>query len=109
MHKLLLEIPPQIEGDRLHLRSYRAGDGQTYFAVSRKNRDHLAKYESDNVIMGIKSEEEAEVLVRNLAPTGSRATASFRENKRNPDGRLSGTLHFGLLKREYDALGHGTA
>jgi aminoglycoside 6'-N-acetyltransferase len=32
-----------------------------------------------------------------------------RENKRNPDGTLSGTLHFGLLKREYDALGRGTA
>jgi len=32
-----------------------------------------------------------------------------RENKRNPDGTLSGTLHFGLLKREFEALGGGTA
>jgi hypothetical protein len=32
-----------------------------------------------------------------------------RANKRNPDGTLSGTLHFGLLRREYDALGGGTA
>jgi len=67
MHKLLLELPSQIESDRLYLRSYRAGDGQTYIAVSQKNRAYLAKYESDNVIMSIKSEEEAEVLVRDLA------------------------------------------
>jgi hypothetical protein len=84
MHKLLLEIPPQIEGDRLHLRSYRAGDGQTYFAVSRKNRDHLAKYESDNVIMGIKSEEEAEVLVRNLAPNWVARNGFFPREQEEP-------------------------
>jgi len=29
----------------------------------------------------------------------------FRENKRNRDGTLSGTLHFGLLRREFEALG----
>jgi ribosomal-protein-alanine N-acetyltransferase len=28
----------------------------------------------------------------------------IRENKRNADGKLSGTLHFGLLKREYEVL-----
>ena len=67
MHRLLLEIPSQIESDRLYLRSYQAADGQTYFAVSQKNRAHLAKFESDNVIMSINSEEEAEVLVRDLA------------------------------------------
>ena len=27
-----------------------------------------------------------------------------RENKRNADGKLSGTLYFGLLKREFEAL-----
>jgi ribosomal-protein-alanine N-acetyltransferase len=28
----------------------------------------------------------------------------IRENKRNVDGTLSGTLHFGLLRREFEAL-----
>jgi RimJ/RimL family protein N-acetyltransferase len=28
----------------------------------------------------------------------------FRENKRNADGTLTGTFHFGLLRREYEAL-----
>jgi RimJ/RimL family protein N-acetyltransferase len=28
----------------------------------------------------------------------------FRENKRNPDGTMSGTLVYGLLKSEFEAL-----
>jgi len=28
----------------------------------------------------------------------------YRENKKNADGKLSGTLYFGLLKREFEAL-----
>jgi len=31
MHKSPLEIPSQIECDRLYLRSYQPGDGQNYF------------------------------------------------------------------------------
>jgi aminoglycoside 6'-N-acetyltransferase len=31
----------------------------------------------------------------------------FRENKRNPDGTISGTLHFGMLRSEFVALKAG--
>ena len=193
MHKMLLEIPARIETGRIYLRSYEAGDGYWYYAMSQKNRSHLARYEAENVVMSIESEEDAEVVVRELAAewrarncffmgafdretekfvaqvyVGSvnwdlpefeigffvdkdhegrgyvteavRATIGFifehlkahrvrmecddtnersrrvvercgmareghiRENKKNADGTLSGTLHFGLLKREYEAL-----
>jgi ribosomal-protein-alanine N-acetyltransferase len=67
MHKLLLDIPTQIETKRLRLRPYQAGDGPMYYAVSQKNRAHLAPFESGNVIMSIKTEEDAEVAVRDLA------------------------------------------
>jgi RimJ/RimL family protein N-acetyltransferase len=67
MHKLLLDIPTHIETERLYLRCYQPGDGPWYYAVSQKNRAHLARYESENVIMTIKSEEDAEVVVRDLA------------------------------------------
>lgn len=67
MHKLLLEIPSQIETERMILRCYRAGDGPWYYAMAQRNREHLSEYESDNVVMSIKTEEEAEVLVRDLA------------------------------------------
>jgi ribosomal-protein-alanine N-acetyltransferase len=67
MHKFLLEIPSEFESERLYLRSYRAGDGALYHAVSLRNREHLARYESGNVVMQIKSEEDAEIMVRDLA------------------------------------------
>jgi ribosomal-protein-serine acetyltransferase len=67
MHKLLLDIPTRFESERLVLRCYQLGDGQWFFSMSRKNRDHLMRYESDNVIMNIKSEEDAEITVRDLA------------------------------------------
>lgn len=67
MHKLLLDIPAHLETGRLYLRSYQAGDGQCLYAVSQANRAHLTRYESKNVLMSIKTPEEAEVVARDLA------------------------------------------
>jgi len=67
VHKMLLEIPTRIEGRRIYLRSYEAGDGQWYYAMSQRNRSHLARYESQNVVMSVKTEQDAEVMVRELA------------------------------------------
>jgi ribosomal-protein-alanine N-acetyltransferase len=193
VHKMLLEIPARIEAPRIYLRSYEAGDGPWYYAMSRKNRTHLARYEADNVVMSIDSEQDAEIVVRELAAAWGARSSFFmgafdketdefvaqlyigpvnwalpefeigffvdkdhegqgyvteavraameflfehlgahrvrmecddtnersrrvaercglvkeghvRENKRNVDGTLSGTLHFGLLKREFEAI-----
>ena len=193
MQKMLLEIPTRIETERLYLRSYKAGDGPWYYEMSKKNRTHLARYEAENVLMSIGSEQDAEVVVRQLAAewmarncffmgafdketdefvaqiyvgpvswevpefeigffvdmdhegqgyvteavravmgfifehlkahrvrmecddTNERSwrvaercgmvrEGHFRENKKNEDGSLSGTLWFGLLKREFESL-----
>jgi ribosomal-protein-alanine N-acetyltransferase len=192
VHKMLLEVPERIEAERVYMRPYTAGDGQWYYAMSQKNRSHLARYEAGNVVMSIASEQDAEVVVRELAAEwvarnyffmgafdretdgfvaqiyvgpvnwdvpafeigffvdkdhegqgyvteAVRAAMGFifqhlgahrvrlecddtnerswrvaercgmvreghiRENKRNADGTLSGTLHYGLLKREFEA------
>jgi RimJ/RimL family protein N-acetyltransferase len=66
MHKMLLDIPTQLETERLTLRCYRPGDGARYYALSQRNRTHLTRYESENVLMGIGSEEQAEIVVREL-------------------------------------------
>jgi ribosomal-protein-alanine N-acetyltransferase len=193
MKKMLLEIPTRIEAERITLRCYEAGDGPWYYAMSQRNRPHLARYEAENVVMSIESEQDAELLVQALAAewearncfflgafdretgefvaqvyvgpvnwdvpefeigffvdkdhegqgyvteavraamgfifehlkahrvhvecddTNERSwrvaercgmvrEGHFRENKRNADGTLSGTLCFGLLKREFEAL-----
>lgn len=67
MNKSSLYIPDRIETRRLYLRPYQAGDGTTYYAASMRNRDHLAEFESDNVLMHLKSEEHAETVVREFA------------------------------------------
>ena len=67
MHKMLLEIPTRIETERLYLRPYQAGDGEMICAVSLRNRQHLAQYESDNVLMHIRDTEHAEIVARELA------------------------------------------
>jgi len=193
VHKLLLDLPARIETERLVLRCYQPGDGQWYYAMSQRNRAHLARYESDNVVMTITSEEDAEIAVRDFAvgwaarsyfflgafsretdafvaqiyvgpinwdlpefqigyfadidhagqgyvTEAVRATLRFifehlkahrvrlecddsnvrsyrvaercgmvkeghiRENKKNPDGTISGTLHHGLLRSEFAAV-----
>jgi len=67
MHQLLLDIPSRIETERLFLRSYQAGDGPWYYSMSQKNKPHLAQFESDNPVMSINSEEDAEIVVRDFA------------------------------------------
>jgi aminoglycoside 6'-N-acetyltransferase len=66
MNKMLLEIPTHFETERLLLRWLRPGDGALYYAVGQRNRAHLARYESENMIMSIGSEQEAETMVREL-------------------------------------------
>jgi len=191
MHKLFLDIPTHLETERLYLRCYQPGDGLWYYEVSKKNQAHLKRYESRNPIMTIKSEEDAEIVVRDFAADwvarncffmgafdkithefvaqiyvgpvnwdlpefqigyfadndhegqgyvteAVRATIQFifehlkahrvrlecddtnvrsyrvaersglvreghiRENKSNPDGSFSGTLYYGLLKKDFE-------
>jgi RimJ/RimL family protein N-acetyltransferase len=196
MQSMLRDIPQRIEAERLYLRPYRAGDGPWYYAMGQRNREHLARYETDNAARSLENEEEAEELMGQLAAAWEARTALFmgafdtendtflaqvvvvpvdwdvpafavgffvdvahegqgyvtesvqavlafvfdhleahrvrmecddtnvrsqrvaqrcgmvleghiRENKRNPDGTLSGTLHFGLLGREFRTLADG--
>jgi ribosomal-protein-serine acetyltransferase len=67
MNKFLLDLPTRFETERLYLRCYQAGDGPWFYAMSQKNRAHLMQYESGNVVMNIQSEEDAEIVARELA------------------------------------------
>jgi len=55
------------ETERLYLRAYKAGDGPMYYAAGMRNRDHLAEFESDNVLLHLESKDHAEIVVRELA------------------------------------------
>jgi len=66
MHPLLLDIPSTLESDRLMLRAYGPGDGRWYYSMIQKNKEHLAEVMPD-FILNVKSEEEAEILMRRWA------------------------------------------
>lgn len=193
MNKLVLDLPTRIDTDRLYLRPYLAGDGAWYFQMSRRNRDHLRRFEAGNPLLDIEDEADAEGFVCSLANAwiagehrflgafvrdtnqfaaqiyigranlsvpeyrigyfadvdheglgyvteavracigfifehlhahraslecddsnvrsqrvaercGMVREAHFRENRRWPDGTFTGTLHYGLLKSEWQAL-----
>ena len=67
MNKIPIDLPNRIETEHLYLRPYQAGDGPMYYAASLRNREHLAEYESGNVLMQINDERQAEAVVRELA------------------------------------------
>jgi RimJ/RimL family protein N-acetyltransferase len=45
--------------------------------MSQRNRTHLTRYEADNVVMTVHSEEDAEILVRDLAAAWVARTCFF--------------------------------
>ncbi|MBS4537508.1 GNAT family N-acetyltransferase [Clostridium sp. D2Q-11] len=65
MHELLLDIPLSLETDRLHLRCYKPGDGEVYFPMIMKNKEHLSNAANPR-LLGIESKEEAEIYLREL-------------------------------------------
>jgi ribosomal-protein-alanine N-acetyltransferase len=95
MHKLLLDIPTQMETERLTLRCYRAGDGKWYYPVSQKNRQHLERYEAGNVMMTIKSEEDAEIMVRDLAADWVARNCFFLGVFKKKTGEFVGQIYVG--------------
>ena len=67
MHKLLLDLPNCLETKRCTLRPYQPGDGALLWAVSQRNRAHLQRFESGNVLCTIQDESGAEIVSRQLA------------------------------------------
>jgi RimJ/RimL family protein N-acetyltransferase len=71
------KFPSQFESKRLRLRSYHAGDGSWYYAMSLRNRAHLQRYEADNAAMQVSDEQSAEALVRGLAEAWEKGSCFF--------------------------------
>ena len=66
MHPVQLNIPDHFETERLALRAYGSGDGQAYFDIIERNRDHLRGIMPEP-ILGIASAQDAEAFVRQWA------------------------------------------
>ena len=60
------EISIPIETNRLTIRPYHINDAKWYYQMSLKNKEHLARYESDNPVMSIQTEADAEKTMKDF-------------------------------------------
>lgn len=67
MRRMLLAIPDHYQTKRLMVRRYCAGDGPMYWQMAQRNRDHLFPFEAHNAARYLRSEQDAENLVRDFA------------------------------------------
>lgn len=63
-HKLLWDIPPSYETDRLVIKKYERGDGKAFFDLFERNnnREELKKHVDE--VEAVKTEEQAEIQIR---------------------------------------------
>jgi RimJ/RimL family protein N-acetyltransferase len=66
MDRMLGDVPLELFTSRLSVRCYRAGDGPTLHAAAIRNRTHLARFESGNILLTADTDERGEVLAREL-------------------------------------------
>ena len=100
MHQLPLDLPTRIETERLFLRPYHAGDGPWYHRMSQKNKAHLARYESGNAVMTIKTVEEAESVVRDFAAAWMARDAFILGAFRQDSQTFVAQIYIGVVNRD---------
>jgi ribosomal-protein-alanine N-acetyltransferase len=95
MRKMLMVVPTYFETERLHLRSYQAGDGRWYYPMSLRNRNHLARYEADNPARSLASEDHAEALMRSFTADWQARASFFLGVFEKTTGEFVGQVYIG--------------
>ena len=95
-----LDMPLRLETERLYLRCYAEGDGSWYYTMSLKNQGHLARYESENPVMGIRAEREAEEVVRSFALQWAEGRNLFLGAFDRTNDEFVAQVYIGLVSRE---------
>ena len=104
---LTARLPRRIETGRLILRRYSLDDVVWFDTMARRNRQHLARYESGNFVVGIDSAEIAAVIIKELIECWEEGSTFFlgaflkstgtREPARadSPDAAFVGQIYIG--------------
>ena len=92
---MLPEIPTRFETERLILRRYQAGDGAWYYQVGQRNRQHLQRFESGNVILTIQNEEDGEKVIKELAADWDARHSFFLGAFEKSTGQFAAQIYIG--------------
>jgi hypothetical protein len=95
-----MDLPSHFESARLTLRCYQPGDGKWYYAMSLKNRDHLLRFESENIAVKILSEEAAETLMGELADEWAKGNCYFIGAFEKNTGEFAVQVYVGTVNRK---------
>ena len=96
----LFAFPERVDAPRLWLRPYDEADGPLYFAAGRRNADHLARFERDNVVCHLKSEAHATQVVRDLRARFDAGRSLFLGIFDRASGEWAGQIYVATSNRE---------
>jgi len=88
-----------METERLFLRPYQSGDGVLYYQIGQRNKKHLEKFESGNILMQIESEEEGERAIQRLIASWDTGEAFFLGAFQKETGNFVAQIYIGLSNR----------
>jgi RimJ/RimL family protein N-acetyltransferase len=94
---MLPEIPTRFETKRLIVHRYHAGDGAWYYKVGQKNRQHLQRFESGNLILTIENEEDGERVIRRLVDEWDAHTSFLMGAFEKSTGLFVAQLYIGAV------------
>jgi RimJ/RimL family protein N-acetyltransferase len=88
-----------METERLFLRPYQSGDGVLYYQIGQRNKKHLEKFESGNILMQIESEEEGERAIQRLIASWDAGEAFSLGAFQKETGNFVAQIYIGLSNR----------
>jgi len=102
-----LQIPVKIETERLVLRPYTSYDGPMYHQMSLRNKEHLQRYETDNPVMSINSEEDATKLMADFAAVWEKGNPFFIGVFLKDGGAFVAQIYLGVKDHNLPEFGIG--
>lgn len=93
-------LPVELNTDRLVLRRYSVIDAGWYAEMAVRNHAHLARYESGNACMGIRTEEDAEKIIGGFETDATDGEAAFLGAFRHQDGAFVCQIYIGVANAE---------
>jgi ribosomal-protein-alanine N-acetyltransferase len=97
MYPALLAFPSRIETEHLFLRAYQTSDANWYYAMSQRNKLHLAKYESSNAIMRINTLTDADLVLRDFVAGWTLRKALYLGAFRKDNQEFVAQIYIGVV------------
>jgi len=100
-------IPHQIETERLVIRIYSRDDGPAYYKMSLRNKSHLERYEAENPVMSINTEEDATNLMLDFSAAWEKGNPFFIGVFLKESGDFVAQIYAEIVDRDLPEFGIG--